>query len=412
MIAPPLSASANLRIIGHSDMGDRPDGVQVMLHAGYAYVGHMFSDGITVLDVRDPRAPRAVGFVACPPNTRSHHIQVHDGILLATNSANIWAMQSYADQADYFTAPLADSFTRRERAFTAGLRVFDLADPAAPRQIGFCPVDGIGLHRIWWVGGRYAYASCHFDGFTDHVLAIFDLADPANPRLVGRWALPGMDRSLAEPPPWPQGKRWALHHMIVAGDRGYAAWRDGGVTLHDLSDPASPRLLSHRVLSPPFAGGSHTPLPLPGRGLLLLADEATSSNCANGLAHTWVVDVRDPANPVPFATLPQPAEADYCARGGKFGPHNLHENRPGTLQSETLAFATWHNAGVRVFDLSNPFQPREVAHCVPAAPTRLVDIRPGAVPVTQSCDVLATTDGLLFVTDTNAGLSVMAFDGP
>jgi hypothetical protein len=353
-----------------------------------------------------------VGFVACPPNTRSHHIQVHDGILLATNSANIWAMQSYADQADYFTAPLADSFTRRERAFTAGLRVFDLADPAAPRQIGFCPVDGIGLHRIWWVGGRYAYASCHFDGFTDHVLAIFDLADPANPRLVGRWALPGMDRSLAEPPPWPQGKRWALHHMIVAGDRGYAAWRDGGVTLHDLSDPASPRLLSHRVLSPPFAGGSHTPLPLPGRGLLLLADEATSSNCANGLAHTWVMDVRDPANPVPFATLPQPAEADYCARGGKFGPHNLHENRPGTLQSETLAFATWHNAGVRVFDLSNPFQPREVAHCVPAAPTRLVDIRPGAVPVTQSCDVLATTDGLLFVTDTNAGLSVMAFDGP
>ena len=41
-----------------------------------------------------------------------------------------------------------------------------------------------------------------------------------------------------------------------------------------------------------------------------------------------------------------------------------------------------------------------------------MDIRPGAVPVTQSCDVLATTDGLLFVTDTNAGLSVMEFDGP
>ena len=407
-----ISASPNLRVIGHSDMGGRPDGVQVMLHRGHAYVGHMFSDGFTVLDVRNPRDPRTVGFVACPPNTRSHHIQVHDGILLATNSANIWAMQRYGDQADYFTAPLADSFTRREREFTAGLRVFDLADPAAPREIGFCPVEGIGLHRIWWVGGRYAYASCHFDGFTDHVLATFDVADPTNPKLVGRWALPGMDRAAGEAPPWPKGKRWALHHMIVAGDRGYAAWRDGGVTLHDLSDPAAPSLLSHRVLSPPFAGGSHTPLPLPGRGLLLLADEATSNNCANGLAHAWVMDARDPANPIPFATLPQPAEADYCARGGKFGPHNLHENRPGTLQSETLVFATWHNAGVRVFDLSHPFQPREVAHCVPDAPTRLVDIRPGAVAVTQSCDVLATIDGLLFVTDTNAGLSVMEFDGP
>ncbi len=408
----PQSASQNLRIIGHSDQGGRADGVQVMLHAKHAYVGHMFSDGITVLDVQDPRAPRPVGFVACPINTRSHHIQVNDGILLATNSANIWAMQRYADQADYFTAPLADSFTRRERDFTAGLRVFSLENPAAPRAIGFCPVEGIGLHRIWWVGGKYAYASCHFDGFTDHILAVFDVSDPTRPHLVNRWALPGMDRRAEETVSWPAGKRWALHHMIVAGARGYAAWRDGGLTVHDLSDPSSPVLLSHRVLSPPFAGGSHTPLPLPTRGLLVLADEATSSNCANGLAHTWLFDVRDPTNPVPFATLPQPTEADYCGIGGKFGPHNLHENRPGLLQSETLIFATWHNAGVRVFDLSNPFQPNNVAHCVPAAPERLMDIRPGAVPVTQSCDVLATTDGLLFVTDTNAGLSVMEFDGP
>ena len=165
------------------------------------------------------------------------------------------------------------------------------------------------------------------------------------------------------------------------------------------------------MLSPPFAGGSHTPLPLPGRGLCLLADEATSNACANGLAHTWIFDVHAPDNPVPFATLPQPGERDYCAVGGKFGPHNLHENRPGTFQSETLIFATWHNAGVRAFDISNPFQPRDVAHAVPAAPTKLVDIRAGAVAVTQSCDVLVDCDGLLYVTDTNAGLSILRYTG-
>ena len=199
--------------------------------------------------------------------------------------------------------------------------------------------------------------------------------------------------------------------MIVAGTIGYAAWRDGGVTLHDLTNPAQPGLLAHRVLSPPFAGGSHTPLPLPGRGLLLLADEATSNNCANGLAHAWLMDVREPTNPIAFATLPQPGEADYCAAGGKFGPHNLHENRPGTFQSETLVFATWHNAGVRVFDLANPFQPREVGFCVPQAPERLIDIRPGAVPITQSCDVCVDRNGILYVTDTNGGLSVLEFHG-
>ena len=50
----------NMRIIGYSDQGGRPDGVQVMVHRGFAYVGHMFSKGFSVIDVRDPKAPRAV----------------------------------------------------------------------------------------------------------------------------------------------------------------------------------------------------------------------------------------------------------------------------------------------------------------------------------------------------------------
>ncbi len=47
------------------------------------------------------------------------------------------------------------------------------------------PVDGLGLHRLWYVGGRYAYASCHWQGFTDHVLAIIDMQDPTSPRWSG-----------------------------------------------------------------------------------------------------------------------------------------------------------------------------------------------------------------------------------
>ena len=40
----------NMRLIGHSDQGGRPDGVQVMVHRGFAYVGHMFSKGFSVID--------------------------------------------------------------------------------------------------------------------------------------------------------------------------------------------------------------------------------------------------------------------------------------------------------------------------------------------------------------------------
>jgi len=46
------------------DQGGRPDGVQLMVNNGFAYVGHMFSKGFSVIDVRDPRNPMPVTYVA------------------------------------------------------------------------------------------------------------------------------------------------------------------------------------------------------------------------------------------------------------------------------------------------------------------------------------------------------------
>jgi hypothetical protein len=237
------------------------------------------------------------------------------------------------------------------------------------------------------------------------------VSDPAKPALAGHWWLPGMHRAGGEEKPASFGKRTALHHMITAGNVGYAAWRDGGYTIHDMSDPAKPKLLSHRNYSPPFGGGAHTPLPLPGRKLLVLADEATSANCANGLAYTWVIDVREPGNPVSIATLPSPEEEDFCKKGAKFGPHNLHENRPGALQTEDLVFATYHNAGLRIYDISEPYQPRQVGYFVPPPPEKIVDQRPNPAKVIQSCDVYVDTNGVMYMTDTNAGLYILQYEG-
>jgi hypothetical protein len=405
------SSAKNIRLLSRSDQGGRFDGVQVMLHKGHAFVGHMFADGFSVIDVRDPLHPKTVAFVPAPPNTRSHHLQVHGDLLLVVNGPNVWAMQQYAKQQDYFGKPLTESFAGDAALFASGLRIFDISNPSTPREIAFLLVPGIGLHRIWYVGGRYAYVSAHLEGFTDHILAIIDVADPQRPALAGHGWLPGMWRAGGEAPAWKPGKRWALHHAIVAGNLAYGAWRDGGLTVHDVSDPMAPKLISHRLLSPPFAGGSHTPLPLADRGLVVLADEATSVNCAAGLAYTWLFDVREPENPVSIATLPTPTGEDFCAKGGKFGPHNLHENRPGALQSSTLIFATYHNAGVRVFDIADAFAPKEVGYFVPPPPEQLVDIRPGSVKVIQSCDVYVAPDGVMYVTDTNAGLYILQYEG-
>jgi hypothetical protein len=121
--------------------------------------------------------------------------------------------------------------------------------------------------------------------------------------------------------------------------------------------------------------------------------------------------VREPTNPVTVATFPTPSEEDYCAKGGHFGPHNLHENRPGSFQSSETIFTTYQNAGVRVFDITNQFQPVEIAHYVPPAPERMYDTRPNRPRVIQSCDVFVDRNALLYVTDYNAGLYILEYRG-
>src|SRR6201987_2900756 len=74
--------SRNVRLIGYSDQGGRPDGVQFMINRGCAYIGHIFSKGFSLLDVRDRCNPGPVRYVASPHNTWHIHLQACQDILL------------------------------------------------------------------------------------------------------------------------------------------------------------------------------------------------------------------------------------------------------------------------------------------------------------------------------------------
>ena len=114
-------ASRNIKFLGHSDQGGRGEGVQVMVNRGFAYIGHGFLNGITVIDVRDPKNPKTVNFLPCPPNTRAHHIQAHGDLLLAVNGPSVWTMKVTPEA--YFagtTGPLLEG-----QNWTGGLRVYD-----------------------------------------------------------------------------------------------------------------------------------------------------------------------------------------------------------------------------------------------------------------------------------------------
>ena len=400
-------ASRNMKYVSNTDQGGRGDGVQVMVNRGFAYIGHGFSNGITVIDVRDAKHPKPVNFLPCPPNTRAHHLQTHQDLLLAVNGPSVWTMQ--VSQEAYFSGTSAAVLEGQK--FTGGLRIFDISRGEAPREIAFLPLGGLGPHRIWYVGGRYAYVSVHLPEFSDHVLVIVDVAEPTKPRVAGKFWLPGMWTAGGETPHWPKGKRHALHHALVAGNLAFGAWRDGGLSVIDIADPQKPKMIAYRNWDPPFGGGTHSPLPLPDRNLLVVADEANFADCKLGLRYIWIFDIREASNPVSIATMPIPDEADYCKKGGNFGPHNLWENRPGAFVSSRIIFATLHNAGVRAYDIANPFAPREIGFFVPPDPERMYDPRPNRPRVIQSADCFVDAQGLMYVTDTNAGLYILQFEG-
>ncbi|MDU8946417.1 LVIVD repeat-containing protein [Ovoidimarina sediminis] len=401
----------NMAILGHSDQGGRPDGVQVMVEDGYAYVGHIFSKGFSIVDVRDPRAPKAVAYVPAPPNTWTLHLQAADGLLLVIHNKDMFAQADMADEKAYYKGAV-NQHAGGARDWSAGMAVYDLSTPGAPRQIGFMPVEGSGLHRIWYTGGRWAYASAMLDGFTDYILITIDMADPTRPRMAGRFWLPGMNAAAGEVPDWPlpQG-RFGLHHPIVHGDVAYCSWRDACLAVVDVSNRSDPKLITRKVWSPPFGGGTHNALPLPGRDLLIVVDETVLDDGEDGFKPIWVFDNQIPSNPISIATFSAPDDTDYLKVGGHFGPHNIHENRPGTFQSEELIFATYQNAGVRVYDIRDPLRPEEVGACVPQPPARMVDPRPNRPAVLHSADVYVDRNGIVCCTDFNAGLTVMEYRG-
>ena len=75
-----------------------------------------------------------------------------------------------------------------------------------------------------------------------------------------------------------------------------------------------------------------------------------------------MLDNRDEQHPLPIATCPMPSPDAYKDRGGRFGAHNIHENTPSptSWKSDEIVLGTFFNGGLRAYDISNPYQPKEV----------------------------------------------------
>ena len=61
-----------------------------------------------------------------------------------------------------------------------------------------------------------------------------------------------------------------------------------------------------------------------------------------------------------------PGGIDFCGRGGRFGAHSSAESFYPPYYGKIAVFA-WFNAGVRIWDIRDPFAVHEVGYFVPPA---------------------------------------------
>ena len=355
----------------------------------------------TAVDVSDPRKPRVVVQTDLPQSyMRSNSLEITDNVM-----AVAYQCQKVGQKP-------------------AGFELFDITVPEKPRSIASVDCSGEhsrGVHQLWFCDGEYVHMSAGAPDFKpthpldDQFYRCFDVRNPTKPVEVGRWWLPGTRAGDNEPPParhpkpaLDKGNR--AHNTNVypqRPDRLYLAYIDAGMFIMDISDKAKPKPISRFDNSPPYTGFTHTLVPLFERNLLVMTDESTADDAADWPKLIWILDGRDERNPVPIATCPLPSPDAYASRGGRFGAHNIHENtpRPTSWQSDGTVIGTFFNGGLRAYDISNPYQPKEVASFVPPAP------RMTKVNSIQLNDVFVDEREIVYTVDRfSGGLYILEMD--
>jgi len=402
-----------LESVGYHDLDGRA-GFKLALHETegrfFLYLGSMWEPGFIIVEVTDPSTPNRVAFVPGPVNTWAIQVQVAEGRMI-TGYEHIppgWG---------------GTSGTPDE-----GFAIWDLADPERPERLGQWRTGSSGTHRNFYDGGRYVFAAAALPGFSGRVLAVVDIDDPTAPEMVGTWWYPGQNRGAGESyTVADEFKRTtggaglsesiALHGGAYrSGDRLYCPWSRGGMVILDISEVASPRWVSTLSAYPPLGStcGMHTVVPLPDRALAIVNDEAMRDRREEPLNFTALVDISNEQDPMflslfPVPRVPNGTRHDFFDRGGRFGPHNQHQpqGQPSLQPSGDLVYLTYFNAGLQVYDISDPRDPRISGFYIPDDPTERRGPQPADL-VAQVEDVLVDRRGFIYITEKNSGLTVLA----
>jgi len=330
--------------LGSVDIGGAKEAA--VHHGGtVAYVAT--GDGFVSVDVSDPSRPRILA--------ERREVDTGDGSL-----GGVWDLWPWEDRL-----VVAGPATHGSSG-ASGFALFDIGDPADPRQVAF-HATGFHIHNTYFADGTVYLTGT---GLDPEPLVMVDVAGDT-PREVGRWALTDHEPAWADVPrPFR-----SLHDISVRDGIAYLLYWDAGTWLVDVSDPTAVEVLSvvggytpeelgelegrRRQVESLIPPGNHHYGEVGDDGnLLVVGVEAWAFDLDDGTmggpGGIHLYDVTEKADPERLATIDAPASFDQTPRGWFTTPHNAD------LVGDRL-YTAWYFGGVKVHDVSDPGKPVELA---------------------------------------------------
>ena len=144
------------------------------------------------------------------------------------------------------------------------------------------------------------------------------------------------------------------------------------------------------------------------------AGAADSRPCPNGVrAASYMIDITTETKPFPVSVWQVPV-GNFCEKGGRFGPHQSADTVNGQINrfEDKIAWLAYFNAGVRVVDLSDPYNLKEVGYYIPKTNQNSYSMGDGQPVVIQMNDVDIDHRGLAYASDrVGTGLFVLEYTG-
>ena len=396
VLAAPYSSGVN--VVGHSDIGGRTGNLAMGWSGACAYVasgmtikpdGQLLklpvdaTSGVAVIDVSNPAAPKTVRYLQ------------DKGAIYATETLNASTTKDHAILAASTYGGVA-GMGGPEEGWLSVYDVHTCADPKLKSEIKWPePVHTITISP----DGRFVYGTV-LNPFTGTGgIQIMDISDPSKPRFVGKFEATRPDGTSFQFAPHelvfsPDASRIYVGVTTSQGADAEHEFRNpkpgvpspaavgqdtGGLFIFDNSDFAKgkpdPKL---RLIGAAAHAGWHSPARARIGGVPYIVNAGELGACPGAWPRiTSIADEKNPKivgefrlamNRQENCPTPNPMEKATGGMVGRAGTAATHFQDVDNADNTRLGLFPFMYAGLRIVDLRNPVDPREIAYFKPGDP--------------------------------------------